>query len=59
MLGGAGLFHGSSVMISGTAGTGKSTIAAQFCAASCARGERALYFGLELADAYHGGGVRA
>lgn len=47
MLGGDGLFRGSSVLISGTAGTGKSTIAAQFCATACARGERALYFAFE------------
>ncbi|MET3807509.1 circadian clock protein KaiC [Nakamurella sp. UYEF19] len=47
MLGGAGLYRGSSVLISGTAGTGKSTIAAQFCAAACSRGERALYFAFE------------
>jgi circadian clock protein KaiC len=47
MLDGAGLFRGSSVLISGTAGTGKSTIAAQFCAAACERGERALYFAFE------------
>jgi circadian clock protein KaiC len=47
MLDGAGLFRGSSVLISGTAGTGKSTISAQFCAAACARGERALYFAFE------------
>jgi circadian clock protein KaiC len=47
MLGGRGLYQGSSVLISGTAGTGKSTIAAQFCAAACARGERALYFAFE------------
>jgi circadian clock protein KaiC len=47
MLGGEGLFRGSSVLISGTAGTGKSTIAAQFCAAACERGERALYFAFE------------
>lgn len=50
MLGGAGLFRGSSVLISGTAGTGKSTIAAQFCAAACARGERALYFAFEESE---------
>ena len=47
MLGGEGLYRGSSVLISGTAGTGKSTIAAQFCAAACSRGERALYFAFE------------
>jgi circadian clock protein KaiC len=50
MLGGPGLFRGSSVLISGTAGTGKSTIAAQFCAAACARGERALYFAFEESE---------
>jgi circadian clock protein KaiC len=47
MLGGAGLYRGSSVLISGTAGTGKSTISAQYCAAACSRGERALYFAFE------------
>ena len=47
MLGGEGLYRGSSVLISGTAGTGKSTIAAQFCVAACERGERALYFAFE------------
>jgi circadian clock protein KaiC len=51
MLGGAGLFRGSSVLISGTAGAGKSTIAAQFCAAACGRGERALYFAFEESSA--------
>jgi circadian clock protein KaiC len=47
MLGGQGVYRGSSVLVSGTAGTGKSTIAAQFCAAACSRGERALYFAFE------------
>jgi circadian clock protein KaiC len=47
MLGGFGPYRGSSVLISGTAGTGKSTIAAQFCDAACARGERAVYFAFE------------
>lgn len=47
MLGGAGLYRGSSVLISGTAGTGKSTVAAQFAVAACSRGERALYFAFE------------
>lgn len=44
---GAGIYRGSSVLISGTAGTGKSTIVAQFCAAACARGERALFVAFE------------
>ncbi len=47
MLGGKGYFRGSSVLISGTAGTGKSSIAATFVNAACARGERALYFAFE------------
>jgi circadian clock protein KaiC len=47
MLGGAGFYRGSSILISGSAGTGKSTIAAQFCAAACARGERAMFFAFE------------
>jgi len=47
MLGGTGVFRGSSVLVSGTAGTGKSSIAAHFADASCRRGERCLYFGFE------------
>jgi circadian clock protein KaiC len=47
MLGGQGPYRGSSVLVSGTAGTGKSTLAAQFCDAACARGERAIYFAFE------------
>lgn len=47
MLGGKGYFQGSSVLISGTAGTGKSSLAATFVNAACARGERALYFAFE------------
>jgi circadian clock protein KaiC len=47
MLEGKGFYRGSSVLISGTAGTGKTTLAAQFCAAACMRGERALYFAFE------------
>jgi circadian clock protein KaiC len=47
MLGGGGPYRGSSILVSGTAGTGKSTLAAQFCDAACARGERAVYFAFE------------
>lgn len=47
MLGGRGFFRGSSVLISGMAGTGKSSIAAHFADATCRRGERCLYFALE------------
>jgi circadian clock protein KaiC len=47
MLGNKGYFRGSSVLVSGTAGTGKSSLAAHFTAAACNRGERVLYFALE------------
>jgi circadian clock protein KaiC len=47
MLGGAGFYRGSSVLVSGTAGTGKSSLAAHFTSAACKRGERVLYFAFE------------
>src|SRR5579864_1429022 len=47
MLGGKGFFRGSSVLVSGTAGTGKSSIGAKFASAACARGETCLYFAFE------------
>ncbi|HEY4059354.1 MAG TPA: circadian clock protein KaiC [Kofleriaceae bacterium] len=47
MLEGGGYFRSSSVLVSGTAGTGKSSIAAMFANASCARKEKTLYFALE------------
>ncbi|EDX72837.1 KaiA binding family [Coleofasciculus chthonoplastes PCC 7420] len=47
MLGGEGYFRGSSVLISGTAGTGKSSLCAHFAEATCLRGERCLYFAFE------------
>jgi circadian clock protein KaiC len=46
MLGG-GFFRGSSVLVSGTAGTGKTSIAAHFADETCRRGERCLYFAFE------------
>jgi circadian clock protein KaiC len=51
MLGEEGFFKGSTVLVSGTAGTGKSTLAAQFCDAACRRGDRALYFAFEESEA--------
>jgi circadian clock protein KaiC len=51
MLGAGGFFAGSCVLISGTAGTGKSILAAQFCNATCARGERVVYFAFEESEA--------
>ena len=47
MLGGAGVYRGSSVLLSGTAGTGKTSLAAHFADASCRRGERCLYLASE------------
>ncbi|WP_374565979.1 circadian clock protein KaiC [Ideonella sp.] len=47
MLGGPGVYRGSSVLVSGSPGTGKSTLAASFAAAACARGEKALVFAYE------------
>lgn len=47
MFGGKGFFRGSSILVSGTAGTGKSSIAATFVNSTCARGESALYFAFE------------
>ncbi|HLO50975.1 MAG TPA: circadian clock protein KaiC [Kamptonema sp.] len=49
MLGGEGYFRGSSILITGMAGTGKSTIAAAFAAAVCKRGEKCLYLAFEEA----------
>jgi circadian clock protein KaiC len=47
MLGGKGYYRGSSILVSGTAGVGKSSLAAHFVNAACERGERALYFAFE------------
>jgi len=47
MFGGKGIFKGSSMLITGTAGTGKTSIAASFANASCERNERCLYFAFE------------
>jgi circadian clock protein KaiC len=51
MLGNGGFYKGSTVLVSGGAGTGKSTLAAQFCDATCRRGERAMYFAFEESEA--------
>ncbi len=47
MFGLGGFYRGSSVLISGLAGTGKSTFSAWFADAMCKRGERCLYFAFE------------
>ena len=47
MLGGKGFYRGNSILLSGTAGTGKTSVAAAFADATCRRGERCLYFSFE------------
>ncbi|HEX3101244.1 MAG TPA: circadian clock protein KaiC, partial [Pyrinomonadaceae bacterium] len=50
MLGGKGVYRGSSVLVSGAPGTGKSSLAAYFADASCRRGERAMLFAYEESE---------
>ena len=47
MLGGKGYYRGSSILVTGTAGTGKTSLAAYFAAETCRRGERCLYLAFE------------
>ena len=47
MLDGRGFHRGSSILLTGTAGTGKTSLAAAFVDAACWRGERCLYFAFE------------
>ena len=50
MLSGKGYFRGSTILVSGTAGTGKTSLAAKFVESACKRGERALYFTFEESE---------
>jgi len=47
MMSGKGYYRGSSILVTGTAGTGKTSLAAHFVDAACKRGERCLYFAFE------------
>jgi circadian clock protein KaiC len=47
MLGGAGYYRGTTALISGTPGAGKSSLAAHYMDAACARGEHVLVFSYE------------
>jgi circadian clock protein KaiC len=47
MLEGKGYFRGTSILVSGTAGSGKTTVAASFVESACRRGERCLYIDFE------------
>ena len=51
MLGGEGFYRGTSVLVSGTAGTGKTSLSAHFANATCQRGERCLYLAFEESPA--------
>jgi circadian clock protein KaiC len=51
MLSGRGFFRGSSILASGTAGTGKTSLACSFARATCKNGERCLYFAFEESPA--------
>jgi circadian clock protein KaiC len=47
MFGGEGYFRGSSILVSGTAGTGKTSLTAHFVDAACSRGEKCVFFSFE------------
>ena len=47
MLGGRGFFRGSSILLTGTPGTGKTIVSSNFAHAACKRGERTLFFSFE------------
>jgi len=47
MLSGEGYYRGSSILVTGMAGTGKSSVGAHLVDGGCARGERCLYFATE------------
>jgi circadian clock protein KaiC len=47
MLGGLGFFRGSSILLTGTPGTGKTIVAANFANAAAMRGEKVLFFSFE------------
>ena len=47
MLGGKGFFRGSSILISGTSGTGKTSLCGHMADGACKRGEKVLYLSFE------------
>ncbi|MBI5951148.1 MAG: circadian clock protein KaiC [Chloroflexi bacterium] len=50
MLGGQGYYRGSTILTSGTAGSGKTSLAAHFASAACKRGEKCLFFAFEESE---------
>jgi circadian clock protein KaiC len=59
MFGGKGYFRASSVLLSGAAGTAKTTLAAYFLDAACRRGERAVCFQFEESPAQYARNMRS
>lgn len=59
MLGGGGYYAGSSILISGTAGTGKTTLAALAVDAACRRGDKCLFFAFEESPQQIGRNLRS
>ncbi len=53
MFGGKGFFRATSILVSGSAGTAKTTLASHFLAAACRRGERAISFQFEESPAQY------
>jgi len=51
MLGGKGFYRGSTILLSGTAGTGKTSMAAHLAEETCRGGERCMYFSFEESPA--------
>jgi len=47
MLGGQGYYRGTTILLTGTAGTGKTSLSATFVDAACRRGEKCLYMAFE------------
>ena len=59
MFGGKGYFRSSSVLLSGGAGTAKTTLAAYFLDAACRRGERAICFQFEESPSQYARNMRS
>ena len=50
MFGGKGYYRGNSILVSGTSGTGKTSLTAHFVDAACARGEKCVFFSFEESE---------
>jgi circadian clock protein KaiC len=59
MLGGSGVYRGSTILVSGTAGTGKTSLAAHFADSTCRRGERCLYLAFEESESQFARNMRS